>query len=206
MLKKRLSLYWKKFQNPSTPSRVNITKVRTRWIIRVLPEISQTPQDAHRTLLFSATPKPIPTIIVDAARRANGLERVDGFFGRNTTTAVPGDLSLLPTIDICTLEFPENYTHPFQISSLRVTACNLRKLHEDDQKVLERERIERLASLSGFLEPESTRHIRHQRQHLVDRSGEPQVQFDPRSRMVGSHVVITNAELQQNFNISNINR
>lgn len=153
------------------------------------------------TLKFpiAATPKPIPTIIVDAVR--NELERANGVPGRNSTAALRSDVSLLPTIDICTLEFPVNFTHPSQLSALRVSACNLRKLHEDSQMLAERERREHLASISGLLEPTMGRHIRHHRQHAAEKPSN----FDPRSRMVGQQVLFTNAELQ-NFNITAIKR
>lgn len=149
---------------------------------------------------IAATPKPIPTIIVDAYRKAE-LERINGIPGGNTTAALRSDLSLLPAIDICTLEFPKNFTHPSQLSALRVSACNLRKLHEDSQMLAEREQREHLASISGLLEPSMRRHIRHQRQHM----GDNQLNFDPRSRMVGQQVLFTNAQLQ-NFNITATNR
>lgn len=146
---------------------------------------------------------------MDAARHATGngnRNRPGGAAGGDPTTALHSDLPLPPTIDICTLEFPENYTQPSEITSLRVKACNLRKLYEDGQKLAEREQLERLATISGLLRP---RHIRHQRQHMG--GGENQVDFDPRSRFVGQHVVVTNEQLrraeQQGLNVSGtINR
>lgn len=67
---------------------------------------------------------------------------------------------MLPTVDICYLEIPEN-TDISQFNSARISACNLRKIHEENQRLAERERLERLATLQF----PSARHIRHQRQH-----------------------------------------
>lgn len=176
-------------------------------IVLVLSGISNQ-ESLTKHFQFTATPKPIPTIIVDAARQANKLDRANGLPGRNSTATLHSDVPLPPTIDICTLEFPENYTQPSHISSLRVTACNLRKLYEDGQKLAEREKLERIATISSLLEPHNTRHIRHQRQHLERNSGDSQnqVDFDPRSRMIGQQVVLTNEELQS-WNVSTtINR
>lgn len=163
---------------------------------------------------FTATPKPIPTIIVDAARQAEQFDRANSLSGRNSTTTLHRDVPLPPTIDICTLEFPENYTQPSQITSLRVNACNLRKLYEDGQKLAERERLERIATISSLLEPHNRRHIRHPNKHYLERNGDSssassstssssgnQVDFDPRTRILKHQIVMTNAELQ-NWNVS----
>lgn len=160
-----------------------------------------------KTVSIAATPRPIPTIIVDAALEANRRDRSNGLLAGNSTAAVHSDLPLLPTVDICTLEFPENYTLPSRAAELRTSACNLRKLHEDRLRTARRAYLEHLASVSGLLESQNARHIRHQRQHLEDRAGENQVEgaFDPRSRMVGQRVVFTNAELR-NLNFSDVNR
>ncbi|KAJ8953707.1 hypothetical protein NQ314_007317, partial [Rhamnusium bicolor] len=164
-------------------------------------------------MVGTSTPKPIPTIIIDAARKTNELNRIDSLLGRNSTSALYSDIHLLPTIDICTLEFPENYTQPAHIMNLRVNACNLRKMHEQSQKLAEKERLERLATLPELLVP-STRHIRHQRQYLANKKNENDGsgrEFDPRSRIIGSTVLITNEEWQNytnnnKFNFSTIDR
>ncbi|KAJ8917291.1 hypothetical protein NQ315_002309, partial [Exocentrus adspersus] len=163
----------------------------------------------------TSTPKPIPTIIIDAARKSNELNRIDSLLGRNSTSALYSDVQLLPTIDICTLEFPENYTQPAHIMNLRVNACNLRKIHEQSLKLAEKERMERLAALPDLLTP-SSRHIRHQRQYLANKKAEgdgSNREFDPRSRIVGATVLFTNEEWQNlnltdsnNFNFSTVNR
>lgn len=50
-----------------------------------------------------------------------------------------------------------------QFDNARINACNLRKAHEEKQRLAEREILERLATAALHLP--STRHIRHQRQH-----------------------------------------
>lgn len=101
---------------------------------------------------------------------------------------------MLPTIDICTLEFPENFSHsPTNISALRINACNLRKSYEQAKLLAERDRWERLATLPELFSP---RHIRHQRQHQKS-------ELDPRSKMINQRI-LTNEEIQQlklNFTI-----
>ncbi|XP_044260566.1 uncharacterized protein LOC123008680 isoform X2 [Tribolium madens] len=135
-------------------------------------------------MVGASTPKPIPTIIIDAARQSNELDRrIHSLLGGNSTSTVSGDVPMLPTIDVCTLEFPENYSQPPQIGQLRINACNLKKSHEDARLLAERDRLERLATLPELLAP---RHIRHQRQHL---------KFDPRSNIVNKRI-LTNEELQ----------
>lgn len=89
-------------------------------------------------------------------------------------------------------------THPLQISALRVSACNLRKMQEDTERQVHKEHVEWLASISSVLESPNARHIRHQRQHLGEN-------FDPRNRMVDKKIVFTNAELK-NLNVSRVNR
>lgn len=167
---------------------------------------------AFLTVIFvSATPKPIPTIIIDAAQRTNELDQISNLLGRNSTATLHSNLHLLPIIDICILEFPENYTSAEHIMSLRINACNLKTIHEQNIKSAEKERMERLTTLPEFLVP-SSRHIRHQRQHLVDKKNEEMSNrgFDPRSRVEGATVLITHEELQNftdnNFNFSLINR
>lgn len=143
----------------------------------------------------TATPKPIPTIIIDAARQSDHLnQRIHSLLGRNTTASISSDVSMLPTIDICTLEFPENYSQPpSHIANLRINACNLKKSHEHAQLLAERDRLERLATLPELLSP---RHIRHQRQHLKLND------VDPRSKIMNKRI-LTNEELQAlNLNIT----
>ncbi|XP_023021219.1 uncharacterized protein isoform X2 [Leptinotarsa decemlineata] len=155
-----------------------------------------------------STPKPIPTVIIDAARKSNELDRI---FGRNSTTAVHSDIYLLPTIDICIMEFPENYTQLDPFMNWQGSACNLKKIYERNQKIAEKERFERHSSLEGFTIP-SLRHIRHQRQHRINKMNEEGLnrEFDPRSRIVGSKLIFRNDEVQNitnsNFNFSVINR
>ncbi|EFA05196.1 uncharacterized protein LOC660239 isoform X2 [Tribolium castaneum] len=135
-------------------------------------------------MVGASTPKPIPSIIIDAARQSNELDRrIHSLLGGNSTSSVSGDIPMLPTIDVCTLEFPENYSQPPQIGQLRINACNLKKSHEHARMLAERDRLERLATLPELLAP---RHIRHQRQHL---------KFDPRSNIVNKRI-LTNEELQ----------
>jgi hypothetical protein len=143
-------------------------------------------------MVGASTPKPIPTIIIDAARQSNELDqRIHSLLGRNSTAALSGDIPMLPTIDVCTLEFPENYSHPpSHIDDLRTNACNLKKSQDQAQLLAEKDRLERLATLPELL---SSRHIRHQRQHL---------KFDPRSKIVNKRI-LTNEELQAlNLNIT----
>ncbi|XP_050293833.1 uncharacterized protein LOC126734304 isoform X2 [Anthonomus grandis grandis] len=107
-----------------------------------------------------STPKPIPTIVRDASHyQTDQLDRIHSLSGRNSTSAIHSDVLLLPTIDICYLELPEN-ADLYQINSARINACNLRKIHEENQRIIEREQLERLATLQY-----GPRHIRHQRQH-----------------------------------------
>ncbi|XP_066246420.1 uncharacterized protein [Euwallacea similis] len=113
-----------------------------------------------------STPKPIPTIIRDASQ-ADELDRLHDLSRRNSTTALHSDILLLPTVDICYLEFPEN-TDISHFDSARINACNLRKMHEESQRQSERERMERLATLHF----PNNRHIRHQRQHRQSQMGE----------------------------------
>ncbi|CAH1979472.1 unnamed protein product [Acanthoscelides obtectus] len=134
----------------------------------------------------------------DAAEQTSKLGSLLGLPGRNSTAALHTDVRLLPTIDVCTLEFPDNYTPPDHIAGLRINACNLRKMHDHQQMLAEKERLERLATLPEELllgqPPEGTsgHHIRHQRQHLEEANRE----FDPRSRIVGSTVILRREELQ----------
>lgn len=108
-----------------------------------------------------STPKPIPTIVRDASHlQADELDRIHSLLGKNSTSTVYSDVLLLPTVDICYLEFPEN-TDISHYNSARINACNLRKIHEENQRLAERERVERLATLQF----PASRHIRHQRQH-----------------------------------------
>ncbi|KAK4877825.1 hypothetical protein RN001_010331 [Aquatica leii] len=140
-------------------------------------------------MVGTSTPKPIPTVIIDAARWANELERINGNVGRSTSATLYNNLSLLPTVDVCTLEFPQNTTHdPASLNSWR-NACDFK-------------RIQKKSSATTT----NSRHIRHQKQHMHDLS------VDPRSRIIGQKVIMTNEELR-NFNArltngtySNINR
>ncbi|XP_057669461.1 uncharacterized protein LOC130901849 isoform X1 [Diorhabda carinulata] len=155
------------------------------------------------TVGFS-TPKPIPTIIVDAVRQTNELDRVRNVLGRNSTSALHSDIYMLPTIDICTLEFPENYTLQ---SKSRINACNLKKMHEQNQYLVEKDRLERLATLPDLVARPHQRHIRHQRQHMT--YDEPTT-YDIRSRIIGSKVILKHEDLQNltnnKLNLSMINR
>ncbi|XP_050505722.1 uncharacterized protein LOC114332327 isoform X1 [Diabrotica virgifera virgifera] len=159
------------------------------------------------TVGFS-TPKPIPTLIVDAARQTNELDRIHSLLGRNSTSALHSDIHMLPTLDICTLEFPENYT--FSAKS-RINACNLKKIYEQSQFMAEKEKMERLASLPDLVRPQSQqRHIRHQRQHMSNKQTEDLDTHDIRSRIMGQKIVLRHEELQNlthnNPNLSVINR
>ncbi|XP_063924043.1 uncharacterized protein LOC135138108 isoform X1 [Zophobas morio] len=137
-------------------------------------------------MVGASTPKPIPTIIKDAALQSNSLDqRINSLLGRNSTASLSGDTSMLPTIDICTLDFPKNHPRP-RIANLRTNACNLKKSHEHAQLLAERDKLERLATLPELLSP---RHIRHQRQHLKLND------FDPRSKIVNKRI-LTKEELQ----------
>lgn len=88
--------------------------------------------------------------------------------------------------------------------SLRVNACNLKKLHEQSQQQAEKERQERLDALVSLTVP-NLRHIRHQRQHLASKKSE-ELGYDPRSGVVGSTVLVRNTDLTNNFNFSITNR
>ncbi|KAJ8984167.1 hypothetical protein NQ317_017819 [Molorchus minor] len=154
-----------------------------------------------------ATCTPIPTIIIDTVRRSNEHNGGNSGTGGNSTSTVYSDVHLLPTIDICTLEFPDNYTQPPHLMNLRIKACNLKKMHELSQKLEEKDHLERLATLPEYLLP-SSRHIRHQRQYLANKKNEER-EFDPRSRIVGSTIVLTNEEWQNytnKLNISTVDR
>ncbi|CAH0549619.1 unnamed protein product [Brassicogethes aeneus] len=148
------------------------------------------------------TPKPIPTIIVDAFRK-NGANSNQLFnVSRNVSNpAFSSDLQLLPTIDICTLGFPENQSMPFsQIANLRINACDLKKFQEQSEKLAEKEKLERLVSLTL----PSNRHIRHQRQHHLQNkphAENTETNFDPRSRVINSRVIMTNEEV---FNLTKL--
>ncbi|KAB0791880.1 hypothetical protein PPYR_03680 [Photinus pyralis] len=123
-------------------------------------------------MVGTSTPKPIPTVIVDAARWANELERINGSPGRNTTTAFFNHLSLLPTVDICTLEFPQNSTHD-TAANYKGNVCDLKRVHQKPVN----------ADAPGALP--TSRHIRHQKHNM-----------DPRSRMVGQRLVLTSEEMR----------
>ncbi|KAG5880426.1 hypothetical protein JTB14_013201 [Gonioctena quinquepunctata] len=158
----------------------------------------------------TSTPKPIPTIVIDAARKSNELDRI---LGRNSTTTATlhSDIYLLPTIDICIMELPENYTPSDPLVNWQKTACNLKKVFELNQEMVEREGLERISSLQEHSLP-SPRHIRHQRQHLIDRMNQEGLnrEFDPRSRIVGSKIILRHDELENltnsSLNFSMINR
>ncbi|CAH1165707.1 unnamed protein product [Phyllotreta striolata] len=128
-----------------------------------------------------STPKPIPTIIVDAARRSNDFDRIQDLLGRRRNSSAPaatGDDHLLPTIDVRTLEFPYSYKdRPAEAAAPDVAAS-------------------------------SDRHIRHQRQHSMQEGGNSS-EFDVRQRMVGRRVVFTQEDIRNmsgKFNLSTINR
>lgn len=123
-------------------------------------------------MVGTSTPKPIPTVIVDAARWANELERIKGSPGRNTTTAFYNHLSLLPTVDICTLEFPQNSTHA-TVANYNKNGCDLSRMRQ------------KLANTDASSALPTSRHIRHQKHNM-----------DPRSRMVGQRVVLTSEEMR----------
>ncbi|RZB40843.1 TGFb propeptide domain containing protein, partial [Asbolus verrucosus] len=150
-------------------------------------------------MVGASTPKPIPTIITDAARQSNELDqRIHSLLGRNTTTSLFGDIPMLPTIDICTLEFPDNNPRPAHIGNLRINACNLKRSYEHAQMLAERDKLERLATLPELLS--NNRHIRHQRQHLKH------ADFDPRSKIVNKRI-LTSEEVQAlNLNITTVDR
>lgn len=155
----------------------------------------------------TATPKPLPTIIRVAAEQSSEYNQL---LGGNSTSSLHSD-NLLPTLDVCTLKFPENYTQPEHIMNLRVNACNLKTLYDQRQKQLERERNERLTTLPEYL-VHNSRHIRHQRQHLANKMSEEERanrNFDPRSMMVNSKVILRHDELMslaQKDNLSMTNR
>ncbi|KAL3271075.1 hypothetical protein HHI36_021574 [Cryptolaemus montrouzieri] len=100
-------------------------------------------------LVGMSTPRPIPSILMDNAGNPEQLSRL---LGRNTTTPISSNLPLFPTIDVCILGFPVNYSN-IDISSMRTNACNLKLLHEQAQKLLEKDKLERLASLTSKLRP-----------------------------------------------------
>lgn len=162
-------------------------------------------------LFFTATPKPIPTIIIDAAIQTNEYNRISNLLGRNSTSSLHSDERLLPILDVCTLKFPDNDSQHDHITNLRVNACNLKTLYDQRQKQVERDQMERMTTLPDYLIP-SSRHIRHHRQHMENKMTDEERanrNFDPRSKIVNSRVIITHDELKnlaQKLNLSMINR
>ncbi|KAK5638672.1 hypothetical protein RI129_012967 [Pyrocoelia pectoralis] len=213
----RISIYWytKSLKRQRVKRRLSDSKVigeNAKWVeLSVLPAtkawmkgknlgLAILVEDQEGTILKAdkyfkgascmvgtSTPKPIPTVIVDAARWANELGRLNGSSGRNSTTAFYNHLSLLPTVDICTLEFPQNSTHDI-VSNLKRNGCDLRKIHLHSQKLVN---TDTASDLSSALP--SSRHIRHQKHNMHD------MNVDLRSRIVGQRVILTNEQLR-NFN------
>ncbi|KRT84838.1 hypothetical protein AMK59_1553 [Oryctes borbonicus] len=54
----------------------------------------------------SPTPRPIPTLITDTAKRVNDSSGIFALLGVNETQSLPSDFGLLPKIDVCVLELP----------------------------------------------------------------------------------------------------
>ncbi|KAL1490544.1 hypothetical protein ABEB36_013220 [Hypothenemus hampei] len=105
-----------------------------------------------------STPIPLPTVVRDAI--ANQSDGFPCLLRSNSTRTVSSNEPMPPTIDICYLEFPEN-TDISQFNSTRIKACNLRKMHEENQRQRNLDFLQRLAALP----PTNSRHIRHQKQH-----------------------------------------
>ncbi|XP_076254535.1 uncharacterized protein LOC143192771 isoform X2 [Rhynchophorus ferrugineus] len=146
-----------------------------------------------------STPKPIPTIVRDASHlQTNERVRIHSLPTRNSTPAIYSDVQLLPTVDICYLEFPDNVDLS-GYSSSRINACNLRKIYEENQRLVERERVERLATLPN------SRHIRH-RQHrqtmktanknLGNDNGMSELESSIRSSLTNKQIVFTREEIE----------
>lgn len=64
---------------------------------------------------------------------------------------------------------------------------------------MEREKADRIASISNLLSQANVRHIRHQRQHLAQRAAAFRSPQDIRSLIENKGVVFTNEEILQNF-------
>lgn len=79
----------------------------------------------------------------------------------------------------------------------RINACNLKKMYEQSQLLVEKDRLERIATLPDLVVP-SNRHIRHQRQHMVAKLSEDNENndYDIRSRIVGYKVVVRHEDMQ----------
>ncbi|XP_045467962.1 uncharacterized protein LOC123676230 isoform X2 [Harmonia axyridis] len=116
-----------------------------------------------------STPKPIPNIILDNAASSEQFFRL---LGRNSTSPLTGNILLLPTLEVCTLGLPVN---PPNSSNLRKRDCNLLQLQDQTHKVLEKDKLERLATLTSELRPSMAsthRHLRHQRNYLDEKLAE----------------------------------
>nr|CAI5839399.1 unnamed protein product [Callosobruchus analis] len=117
----RISIYW--YTKPATKKRRVITE-SSKWVeLSVKPALRSWQRgrnlglavvvedqegdllDAHRyykgatCTVGASTPRPIPTIIRDAAEQTNKLGSLLGLPGRNSTAALHPDVRLLPTID-----------------------------------------------------------------------------------------------------------
>ncbi|XP_044762908.1 uncharacterized protein LOC123319904 isoform X2 [Coccinella septempunctata] len=140
-----------------------------------------------------STPKPIPNILLDNAEASEQFLRI---LGRNTTSPPAGTLLLLPTLEVCTLGSPVGGPKG---SKLRTKECNLRQLQDQAQKVLEKDKLERLATLTSELRPTASathRHLRHQRNYLEEKLAES----DTKILMTKEQVF----ELLQSLNLTNI--
>ncbi|KAF5307401.1 hypothetical protein FQR65_LT06915 [Abscondita terminalis] len=218
----RISIYWytKSLKRQRVKRRLSDSKVigeNAKWVeLSVLPAtkawvkgknlgLAVIVEDQEGTVLKAdryfkgascmvgtSTPKPIPTVIIDAARWANELERVHGNDGRSTSTTLYNNLLLLPTVDVCTLEFPQNSTQDPSLLSNWRKACDFKRIHEQKSTIEDKS--------------SPTRHIRHQKQHMHD------LRVDPRSRIVNQKMIMTNEELRNlnarltNASYSSVNR
>lgn len=104
---------------------------------------------------------------------------------------------LFPTLDICTIDLPKNQ----KLQNLTSDACNLRKLHEHDAKLTDRERT----LIATSLDPSSV-HIRHQRQHLATQKNISPNETDLRSKITNTRIVMTKDEFRQRYNLTDVKR
>ena len=148
---------------------------------------------------ITATPRPIPTIILDAARAANKTEGVIGLIGYNSTGTFDPDAILLPSIDLCTVDVAPSEANQHNT----LTDCTLRKRQQKFLKVDE-ETVSRLVNTLKL----NHHHIRHQKRFQQSQNDpKPPMDFDPRSMFVNKQVVLTRENLaEMTGNFSNIDR
>lgn len=102
--------------------------------------------DFYINFYVSATPKPIPTLVIDAFRNGFGtiINGTNGIASANYTD--------VPKIDICTIELPYNQTKTDGQISDKITCRNFQKTNNKSKKIINNFNLgDNLEALTDFL-------------------------------------------------------